>query len=373
MGDPIGALSSRVNTGGFNVDQPARRAALSSALMNFGANLSANAMRPREEGGVFSAVGESLAGAREGMTREFAVAHERNRAAEDDKRRALEFDERMAASKQGRELAVKEEGRAGTRFEREGTQFGWAGEERSRAETERQAVVEGARGMVSAIEADAGADSPEAKQARALATLGSKADMDRLSALHASIIQRKRAPEDARTQAEIQLEIDKKRQGQGLLGDERIDRALRARSTAAYERQVNEQGRRTSTLFGSVADNVRATETMLLKQYTEEEEKRVNDMGSAAVRKDGSFVQPDFAEARRKARTEALRREWGAAGLDIGPVEQELGRQLKNPAFRLQNPEFMEQAYIDLASGVDPRMIAAQIREARERYLKQRR
>jgi hypothetical protein len=371
MGDPIGALSSRVNTGGFNVDQPARRAALSSALLNFGANLSANAMRPREEGGVFSAVGESLAGAREGMTREFAVAHERNRAAEDDKRRALEFDERMASSKQGRELAVKEEGRAGTRFEREGTQFGWMGEERSRTETERQAVVEGARGMVSAIEADAGADSPEAKQARALATLGSKADMDRLSALHASIIQRKRAPEDARTQAELQLEIDKKRQGQGLLGDERIDRALRARSTAAYERQVQEQGRRTSTLFGSVADNVRATESQLFDQYKADEEARANNTPPTKANPFG--VQPNLEEARRRARTEALRREWGAAGLDIGPVEQELSRQLKSPGFRLQNPEFMEQAYIDLASGVDPRMIAAQIREARERYFKQRR
>lgn len=370
MGDPIGSLSNRLNTGGYNVDPAARRAALSEALMRTGAGLSQGAMKPAEEGGGFAALAPALLGGMSGMRERFAEADamERQRREEADRHRL--FEEQLAGARQGRELAAKGD-------ERAGQQFQWAATDRTRAEGDREAAGHGVESMVAAIESDAGADSPEARQARAFASLGSKADVERLAALHDSVLTRQRRPADEAAAAERKLAADKARIAAGVESDPVAQQRLAERQAAAYERQVSEQGRRTSAVFGQLPDDIRATEQDIYTRLEKEAKGRIGDMPLPVMEPDGKggqrvkvgpdgqpvFPQVPYGDLRRQARVEALKTEYGRRGVSLAPVEQLLG-------FPLQNDRFIEIALQGLAANQDPRLIAQQIREAREAYFR---
>lgn len=364
MGDPIGALANRANTGGLQVDPAARRAAISEALLRTGAGLTASAGRPDAEGGGFGAIAPALLGGMSGMRERFTEADalaKRNREEEDRHRL---FEEQLAGAKQSRELATKGE-------ERAGEQFGWAREERAREEEERGAVTRGAADMVAVIEADAGADSPEARQARALATLGSKADMGRLSALHAEVVARKRQPGDEEASYARRRENDRRRIDEGLdIAPER-EFSLRQRQAAAYERQSAMAGRGGTggVLFERLSDDIRSTEDSLYRRLESEAKAKIGDNPMPTMRPDGKggvepvFPQVDFEGLRRRARVEALKTEYGRRGITLAPVEQILG-------FPLQNDRFIEIALQGLAANQDPALLARQIRDAREAFFR---
>lgn len=129
----------------------------------------------------------------------------------------------------------------------------WQNEEQKRGNT-------GAAGhdMVAAIEASAGKDSPEASQARALASLGEDVDLARLANQHDKVIERSHLGGDAaaKLQGEIpglQAQITagvredpkeaaaRKRQELGYEGQRVV---LEGRKVSAYETQTSKQANR---------------------------------------------------------------------------------------------------------------------------------
>ena len=365
MGDPIGALANRANTGGgLQVDPAARRAAISEALLRTGAGLTASAGRPDADGGGFGAIAPALLSGMSGMRERFAEADALARQKRDEEQRHRLFEEQLAEAKQSRELAEKGEARAGE-------QFGWAREDRTREEGERGAVAAGAADMVRVIEADAGADSPEARQARALATLGSKADMGRLAALHAEVVARKRQPGDEEASYARKRSAEKADIAAGVAPDPVAQQRLQERQAAAYERQVSMAGRGGTggVLFERLSDDIRSTEDSLYRRLEAEAKAKIGDNPVPKMEPDGKgglqpvFPQVDFEGLRRRARVEALKTEYGRRGISLAPVEQILG-------FQLQNDRFIEIALQGLAANQDPALLAQQIREAREAFFR---
>lgn len=156
---------------------------------------------------------------------------QRARQAEQDRRQAAkdeldrrESEERLTSERQRRDIT-------GETFERQ--QESWERDDEKRIKN-----AEAAAAMVTEIERDAGEDSPEARNARALLTLGRDVDLADLRSIHSSVIGRihKKKDFDWETRAGIgrsQAEIEA-----GVRNDPRADDARADRGLAIQERSL---------------------------------------------------------------------------------------------------------------------------------------
>lgn len=171
-----------------------------------------------------------------------------------------------------------------------------------------------ATSMVHEIETTAGADSPEARQARALLELGEDVDMQRLVAIHDSATERKRLPEDARLKTQLLIEQS---QAQAKEGFGPIAEGRRAQQGLGFEAQrigIDRQRLAQAAAAGSVGkpptanqinDDIKAESDVLFKKRLDE---MAANAGKLVLAKDGKSYErkagPTMAEitaARREA------------------------------------------------------------------------
>lgn len=177
--------------GGVDVDEKTAHQARGAAFLQLGQGLLAGA----ESGKPLDILQGLTRGAQGGLDAyQGVLGHHR------DLQRQASVDARAEQQAQDAHLASEQERNLRT-TQAEHQQKEWSDEDAKKVKTAQAAAA-----MVAAIEKNAGPGSPEAQQARALATLGEDVDLGRLESLHNSVINRSHLGEDIRTEASARAE-----------------------------------------------------------------------------------------------------------------------------------------------------------------------
>lgn len=206
--------------GGGDVDEKTAHLARGAAFLQLGQGLLAGAQTGRP----LDILQGLTHGAQSGLEAyQGVLGHNR------DLQRQASVDARAEQQAQDAHLASEQERNLRT-TQAEHQQKEWTDEDAKKAKTAQAAAA-----MVAAIEKNAGPGSPEAQQARALATLGEDVDLGRLESLHNSVINRSHLGEDVKAEAiaraDAQIETVPRLVKAGVLEDpqaagRRADRGL---------------------------------------------------------------------------------------------------------------------------------------------------
>lgn len=189
-GDSYGFMMPK-SYGGGDVDERTAHQARGAAFLQLGQGLLAGA----QSGRPLDILQGLTRGAQGGLEAyQGVLGHNRDlqRQASVDARAEQQAQDAHLASEQERNLRTTQAAHQ---------QKEWTDEDAKKVKTAQAAAA-----MVAAIEKNAGPGSPEAQQARALATLGEDVDLGRLESLHNSVINRSHLGEDIRTEASARTE-----------------------------------------------------------------------------------------------------------------------------------------------------------------------
>lgn len=307
----------------FDMEQ-ARRDARREGLGALGISL----LRGAPTGDFAGSLAEGLAGMAETRNRLMQEAEQRARLSRAERRQELEdarqgreSQERILSTQQGREIA-------GETFERQ--QALWGRDDQRRAASGRAAEE-----TVAGIAAVVGADSPEARRAKALAELGEDTDLDRLDKLYEDVIARDRFPEDAERKAQAEIDAIRAKVKAGVEEDplaagRRAEEALaiQRRQSELYGRSLETRGGGGVPSAGAFNDDVKTEADKLysikveaLKASKGEPGKMVgmekDAQGNPKIVYGGQVTEQELIGIRRQAEAEAaenVRRRYNQRG-----------------------------------------------------------